>query len=188
MLLPGLSVIALLGGGGLVAPRPALSVPSAALISPPDATRLEWLDASERARRFQYDLHVPEGWRVDRDPNRHPGVMLLHGKATCGVHPVALRPNETLQTFHPVFSALHSAELLQHGMAKEVLNHQTILLANGLAAIEQEVALHEGGMSLELYVVTAEEGSILICETEANLWPSYRTTFQRILRSFVLKR
>ncbi len=73
-------------------------------------------------------------------------------------------------------------------MAKEVLNHQTILLANGLAAIEQEVALHEGGMSLELYVVTAEEGSILICETEANLWPSYRTTFQRILRSFVLKR
>lgn len=125
---------------------------------------------------------------MDCNPNRHPGVLSLHGEATCGEHPVALRANEKLQTFLPVCSALHCAQLLQHGIANEVLSHRTIPLAHALSAVEQEVALHQGGMSQELSVLTAEEADILICETETRRWASYRTTLRRILRSLVLKR
>lgn len=167
MLMRSLIVSALFGVSWQPGPVQAFPVAPSLLNASSGQAERRWLNGCVRESREVYGLNGPEGWTDDDPASTSPGLSLRTGKAVCGVHPGPLPKDQALELFDPFFSAVHGAELIKKRIAKEVVGHRPIRLSSGMMAMEQEVILHQGGMSLDLDDIHRDMGYILICETEA---------------------
>jgi hypothetical protein len=138
---------------------------------------------------YRWSISYPSTWTVK---SSDPGTVEIYSPAPwglCGIHSNrGVIPFKTLDEFTD--STLVNAEQFFKDRRKlfAIISRRRITLPNDIVGNDVLTEIGPGGRSRRIYVLTEDEIFAIDCETYVENWERLEPAYDRIIRSFTLRK